>query len=51
MKKQYFLYSYRKIALLFSLVLLLCYGLQMAANAQMSAERRFSGECVSRRRL
>lgn len=46
MKKQYFLYSYRKIALLFSLVLLLCYGLQMAANAQMSAERRFSGEAV-----
>ncbi len=31
---------------LFLLVLFLCWGAQMAANAQMSAERRFSGEAV-----
>lgn len=49
MKKQHIADCCRKsrnsIAL-FLLVLFLCWGAQMAANAQMSAERRFSGEAV-----
>lgn len=49
MKKQHIADCCRKsrnsIAI-FLLVLFLCWGAQVAANAQMSAERRFSGEAV-----